>query len=110
MELNSLSGILAELKEVYGKQKSHFRGLDIFALFGIMVALIQLVYSGLTHGYPFCSMVSAVCMSLGFTVLVISLRLHLTPEIESSISNYRAFAEYIVALSLLFLFGWNFMN
>lgn len=110
MELNSLSGIWAEFKEVYGNQKSHLRGLDCFAVFGILVACIQLVYSGLTHGYPFCSMVSAVCMSLGFTILVISLRLHLTPEIKSSISNYRAFVEYIVAISFLFLFVWNFMN
>lgn len=110
MELNSFSGIWQEFKEVYSKQNSDVRGFDCFAVFAVLVFVLQLVYAGMTGAYPFNSMISGICMSLGFLVLVIALRLHLTKEIESSVSSERAFSEFLVSCALLFLFVWNFIN
>ena len=110
MELNSFSGIWKEFKEVYSKQKSNVRALDCFALFALLTFGLQIVYAGLTGAYPFNSMISGICMSLGFFVLVVALRCHLTQEIGSTISNERAFVEFVFACAFLFLFVWNFMN
>ena len=110
MELNSFSGIWKEFKEVYSKQKSDVRGLDCFALFALLILVLQIVYAGLTGAYPFNSMISGICMSLGFFVLIIALRCHLTKEIQSTISEERAFVEFVFSCAVLFLFVWNFMN
>ena len=110
MELNSFSGIINEIKEFYSKQKSDVRGLDCFAVFAFLVVILQVVYAGLTGAYPFNSMISGICISLGFLVLIIALRCHLTIEVESTISPERAFVEFVFSCAILFLFVWNFMN
>jgi len=94
----------------YSSQSSLLRGLDVFALFAVMMVVIQTAYAASSGGYPFESMISALCGSLGFLVLILSLRFHLTPSVKSEISHERSFVDFLLGLSLLFLFVWNFMN
>ena len=110
MELNSFSNIYNELKEKYSKQSSLLRGFDAIAFFSFLVAIFQIIYSAITGAYPFESMISSICGSLGFLVLVIALRFHLTPSIDSTVTQEGSFVEFLFCLTLLFLFVWNFMN
>jgi hypothetical protein len=109
MELNSFPEIWREFKETYSKQSSLLRGLDALALFAFLTAVIQAAYAAVTNGYPFHSLISALCGSLGLMVLAISFRIHLTPSTESSITPARAFVDFLVSLTLLFWFVWNIM-
>lgn len=109
MELNSFSGIWREFREKYSENSSLLRGLDAVAFFCFMITLLQAAYAALTHGYPFASLISSVCGSLGTMVLVIALRVHLTPSIGSSITPERAFVDFLVAIAILYLFVWNIM-
>lgn len=110
MELNSFSGIWKEIKQVYKNVPSHLRGFDAFILFGALVVILQLAYAVVSNAYPFNSMISSISGSLGFIVLILALRLHLTPEVNSTVTNSRAFVDFLLSISLLFLFVWNFMN
>ena len=109
MQLNSFPVVWRELKDRYSTQSSLLRGLDAVALFCLMTAMMQGAYAAVSHGYPFPSLISSLCGSLGTMVLVIALRIHLTPETESSVSPERAFVDFLFSLALLYLFVWNIM-
>lgn len=109
MELNSFSAICHEFKEVYSKNSSLLRGLDAVAFFCFLIALFQAAYAAISHGYPFASLIASICGSLGTMILVIALRVHLTPAIGSSVSPERAFVDFLFSLTILYLFVWNIM-
>jgi hypothetical protein len=109
MELNTYPEIWREFRASYSQQSSLLRGFDALALFAFLTAVLQAAYAAVTNGYPFHSLISSLCASLGLMVLAIAFRIHLTPAIQSPISGTRAFVEFIVSLGLLFLFVWNIM-
>lgn len=109
MELNSFSSIFSEIREVYSKQSSSLRGLDIIIFCSFLTCVLQASYAAFSHAEPFNSLISSICGSLGLLVFLIALRVHCTPEVGSQISNERAFAEFLACLALLFLFVWNIM-
>jgi hypothetical protein len=109
MELNSFSEIWAEFKATYSAHSSLLRGFDAFALFACLIVALQAAYAALTNGYPFPSLISSLCGSLGLMTLVVALRVHLTPETGSSVSPARAFVDFLISLTLLFWFVWNIM-
>jgi hypothetical protein len=109
MELNTFSEIWSEFKESYSKHSSLVRGLDAVALFAFLTVGVQVAYAAMSNGYPFQSLISSVCASLGLLVLVVAFRLHLTPTIGSTVSNARAFVDFLLSLTLLFWFVWNIM-
>lgn len=109
LELNSFSGIRSEFIAKYKTQSSLLRGLDAFALFCFLTVILQICYAGISKAYPFESVIAALCGSIGLMILLISLRIHLTPSVKSQISNERAFVDFLFCISLLFLFVWNIM-
>lgn len=109
MELSSFPEIWKEFKEGYSKHSSLLRGLDAFALYGFLTTVIQVCYAALTNAYPFQSLISSICGSLGLMTFFIALRIHLTPEIQSQVSHERAFIDFLICISILFLFVWNIM-
>ncbi|KAH0802020.1 dolichyl-diphosphooligosaccharide-protein glycotransferase [Histomonas meleagridis] len=109
MELNSFSQLRKEFVEKYRKQSSLLRGFDAIALYGFITLLLQIVYAGISKAYPFESVISSICGCLGLIILTIALRIHLTPEINSKVTNERAFVDYLFCISLMFLFVWNIM-
>jgi hypothetical protein len=109
MELNSFTEIWSEFRSVYANQSSLLRGLDAIALFAFLTVALQAAYAALTGGYPFQSLISSICGSLGLFTLVIALRIHLTPTTGSSVTPERAFVDFLFALTLLFWFVWNIM-
>ena len=109
MELNSFPTIFAEFKEKYSKEDSLLRGLDAVILFAFITAVFLAVFTVVSNGFPFESMISSFCGAFGLMVIVLALRLHLTPTIKSKVSPERAFVDFLLCMSLLFLFIWNFM-
>ena len=109
MELSSVSDLWNEFKTNYSKQSSLLRGLDAIAFACFLMTLIQAAYAAVSRGYPFPSLISSLCGSLGTMVLVVALRVHLTPSIGSTVTNERAFVDFLFSLTILYLFVWNIM-
>jgi oligosaccharyltransferase complex subunit epsilon len=104
LELNSFVKTLEEFKEGCKKYPSHLRVLDVFILFGMLLALLQVFYSVLCNAQSFQSFISSICCEVGFSVLVLSLRLHLTHFSDEVNSDERTFVEFILCLTVLFFF------
>ncbi|KAF2459893.1 DAD family-domain-containing protein [Lineolata rhizophorae] len=87
--------------------------LDAFMGFLAVVGALQFVYCVLAGNYPFNAFLSGFSATVGQFVLTASLRIQTNPENRkefSSISDERAFADYIFGSLILHFFCVNFIN
>ncbi|KAF2836495.1 defender against death DAD protein [Patellaria atrata CBS 101060] len=87
--------------------------LDVFLGFLVVVAGLQFVYCVIVGNYPFNAFLSGFSATVGQFVLTCSLRMQTNPENKTefeSISNERAFADFVFGSLLLHFFCVNFIN
>ncbi|KAI9758789.1 MAG: hypothetical protein M4579_002803 [Chaenotheca gracillima] len=87
--------------------------LDAFMVFLLIVGALQFVYCVIGGNYPFNAFLSGFSATVGQFVLTASLRIQTNPENQKefvSISNERAFADYVFGSLLLHFFCVNFIN
>ena len=97
-ELNSFSEIFKEFKEKYSNEDSLLRGFDAIILFSFITAVFLAIFTVISNGFPFESMISSFCGAFGLMVIVLALRLHLTKEIKSKVSPERAFVDFLLCM------------
>jgi len=87
--------------------------LDCFMAFLVAVGVLQFVYCVIAGNFPFNAFLSGFSATVGQFVLTASLRIQTNPENKAefkSVSNERAFADYIFGSLLLHFFCVNFIN
>ncbi|KAF2754293.1 defender against death DAD protein, partial [Pseudovirgaria hyperparasitica] len=87
--------------------------LDAFLAFLAVVGALQFVYVILVGNYPFNAFLSGFSACVGQFVLTASLRIQTNPENQNefkSISNERAFADFVFGSLILHFFCVNFIN
>ncbi|KAF2186865.1 defender against death DAD protein [Zopfia rhizophila CBS 207.26] len=87
--------------------------LDCFMAFLVVVGVLQFVYCCLVGNFPFNAFLSGFSATVGQFVLTASLRIQTNPENKAefkSISNERAFADFVFGSLLLHFFCVNFIN
>ncbi|KZF26146.1 defender against death DAD protein [Xylona heveae TC161] len=87
--------------------------LDAFLGFLVAVGVVQFAYCVLAGNYPFNAFLSGFSATVGQFVLTTSLRMQTNKENEkefSSVSDERAFADYVFGSLLLHFFCVNFIN
>ncbi|TKA78113.1 hypothetical protein B0A49_01797 [Cryomyces minteri] len=87
--------------------------IDAFMAFLVAVGVLQFVYCVIVGNYPFNAFLSGFSATVGQFVLTASLRIQTNPENKAefaSISNERAFADYVFGSLLLHFFCVNFIN
>ncbi|KAF2806960.1 defender against death DAD protein [Mytilinidion resinicola] len=87
--------------------------LDSFMAFLVAVGALQFVYCVIVGNYPFNAFLSGFSATVGQFVLTASLRIQTNPENKAefeTISNERAFADFIFGSLLLHFFCVNFIN
>ncbi|KAI9811334.1 MAG: oligosaccharyltransferase complex subunit epsilon [Pycnora praestabilis] len=87
--------------------------IDVFMTFLVIVGVLQFVYCVLAGNYPFNAFLSGFSATVGQFVLTASLRIQTNPENKAqfeTISNERAFADYVFGSLLLHFFCINFIN
>ncbi|KAJ9648315.1 oligosaccharyltransferase complex subunit epsilon [Coniosporium apollinis] len=87
--------------------------MDAFMGFLVVVGVVQFVYCVLAGNYPFNAFLSGFSATVGQFVLTASLRIQTNPENRKefeSISDERAFADYVFGSVLLHFFCVNFIN
>jgi len=87
--------------------------IDAFMAFLVVVGGLQFVYCVIGGNYPFNAFLSGFAATVGQFVLTASLRIQTNPDNASefkTVSNERAFADYIFGSLLLHFFCINFIN
>jgi len=87
--------------------------IDAFLVFLVVLGIIQFVYAVVGGGYPFNAFLSGFSATVGQFVLTTSLRIQTNPENTTefkSVSNERAFADYVFGSLILHFFCVNFIN
>ncbi|KAH0544486.1 hypothetical protein FGG08_001384 [Glutinoglossum americanum] len=87
--------------------------IDAFLAFLVVVGGLQFAYCVVGGNYPFNAFLSGFSATVGQFVLTASLRIQTNPENKaefSSVSNERAFADYVFGSMLLHFICVNFIN
>ncbi|KAK4565252.1 oligosaccharyltransferase complex subunit epsilon [Recurvomyces mirabilis] len=87
--------------------------LDTFMGFLMLVGVLQFVYCVIAGNYPFNAFLSGFSATVGQFVLTASLRIQTNPENKSdfkTISDERAFADFVFGSMILHFFCVNFIN
>ncbi|ROT39779.1 defender against cell death 1 protein [Sodiomyces alkalinus F11] len=87
--------------------------IDVFMAFLVLAGGVQFLYCILGGNYPFNSFLSGFGATVGQFVLTASLRIQTTEANKAdfpSVSQERAFADYVVCSLILHFFCINFIN
>jgi len=113
-ETNDLQQIVGHIWNNY-QQKTPQRTklIDSFLAFLVVVGALQFVYCVIGGNYPFNAFLSGFSATVGQFVLTASLRMQTNVEnaVEfKTVSNERAFADFIFGSLILHFFCVNFIN
>ncbi|EPE29624.1 hypothetical protein GLAREA_00784 [Glarea lozoyensis ATCC 20868] len=87
--------------------------IDVFMAFLVVVGVLQFVYCVIAGNYPFNAFLSGFSATVGQFVLTASLRIQTNVENKAdftSVSQERAFADYVFGSLILHFFCVNFIN
>jgi len=114
LNANTANEILQNVWDKYVERTpQRVKLLDSFMAFLVVVGALQFVYCVIVGNYPFNAFLSGFSATVGQFVLTASLRIQTNPENKAdfeSISNERAFADFIFGSLLLHFFCVNFIN
>ncbi|CAK0743400.1 hypothetical protein CVIRNUC_001467 [Coccomyxa viridis] len=96
----------------YEKTPIRLKIIDAFIVYALLTCASQFLYCFVVGSFPFNSFLSGFFCSLGFFVLMVSLRMQVDPSSTEfkSLLLERAYADVIFCGCLLFLIVWNFMG
>ncbi|KAH8676622.1 DAD/Ost2, partial [Tricladium varicosporioides] len=87
--------------------------IDVFMSFLVVVGVLQFVYCVIAGNYPFNAFLSGFSATVGQFVLTASLRIQTNVDNKAefeSVSQERAFADYVFGSLILHFFCVNFIN
>ncbi|GFQ01159.1 dolichyl-diphosphooligosaccharide--protein glycosyltransferase subunit dad1 [Phtheirospermum japonicum] len=104
--------LLHSLRSAYAATPSNLKIIDIYIVFAIVTALIQVVYMAIVGSFPFNSFLSGVLSCVGTAVLAVSLRIQVNKENKEfkDLPPERAFADFILCNLVLHLVITNFLG
>ncbi|KAF8055759.1 DAD1 [Scenedesmus sp. PABB004] len=96
----------------YKKTPAKLKIIDAFLVYALATAAVQFVYMLLVGTFPFNSFLAGLLCSLAFFSLTASLRMQSDPAVKDfeGLSPERAYADYVLACSVLFLAAWNYIG
>ncbi|KAK7345410.1 hypothetical protein VNO77_16014 [Canavalia gladiata] len=86
--------------------------IDIYVVYAVSTALIQVVYMALVGSFPFNSFLSGVLSCVGTAVLAVCLRIQVNKENKEfkDLAPERAFADFVLSNLVLHLVIMNFLG
>jgi len=113
-QTSNVAKILEHIWNNYAeKTPQRVKLIDAFMAFLVVVGGLQFVYCVIGGNYPFNAFLAGFSATVGQFVLTVSLRMQTNPENASefkTVSNERAFADFILGSLLLHFFCVNFIN
>lgn len=105
-----LQEIADTFNKKYASLPARIKVLDIFIFSALVTALMQFAYSLLVGSFPFNAFLAGIFCSAGTAVLTLCLRLQISEGYIASKSAERAFVDYSLAMSILFLAVWCYIG
>ncbi|KAK9076021.1 hypothetical protein SSX86_004351 [Deinandra increscens subsp. villosa] len=100
------------LRSSYSATPTNLKIIDLYVLFALSTALIQVGYMAIVGSFPFNSFLSGVLSCVGTAVLAICLRIQVNKENKEfkDLPPERAFADFILSNLVLHLVIMNFLG
>ncbi|KAL2585094.1 hypothetical protein AAZV13_14G167100 [Glycine max] len=91
---------------------SFFQIIDLYVIYAVFTAFIQVVYMALVGSFPFNSFLSGVLSCVGTAVLAVCLRIQVNKENKEfkDLAPERAFADFVLCNLVLHLVIMNFLG
>ncbi|ESW30243.1 hypothetical protein PHAVU_002G136700 [Phaseolus vulgaris] len=100
------------LWSAYAATPTNLKIIDLYVMFAVFTALIQVVYMALVGSFPFNSFLSGVLSCVGTAVLAVCLRIQVNKENKEfkDLAPERAFADFVLCNLVLHLVIMNFLG
>ncbi|KAJ0976061.1 hypothetical protein J5N97_018026 [Dioscorea zingiberensis] len=109
---NDAQALFRSLRSAYASTPTNLKIIDLYVVFAVMTALIQVVYMGMVGSFPFNSFLSGVLSCVGTAVLAVCLRIQVNKDNKEfkDLPPERAFADFILCNLVLHLVIMNFLG
>lgn len=104
--------LFQSLRSAYSATPTNLKIIDLYVIFAISTALIQVVYMAVVGSFPFNSFLSGVLSCVGTAVLAVCLRIQVNKENKEfkDLPPERAFADFVLCNVVLHLVIMNFLG
>ncbi|KHN38955.1 dolichyl-diphosphooligosaccharide--protein glycosyltransferase subunit DAD1-like isoform X2 [Glycine soja] len=100
------------LWSAYASTPTNLKIIDLYVIYAVFTALIQVVYMAFVGSFPFNSFLSGVLSCVGTAVLAVCLRIQVNKDNKEfkDLAPERAFADFVLCNLVLHLVIMNFLG
>ncbi|KAF7138863.1 dolichyl-diphosphooligosaccharide--protein glycosyltransferase subunit DAD1 isoform X2 [Rhododendron vialii] len=104
--------LFQSLRSAYAATPTNLKIIDLYVMFAVFTAVIQVVYMAIVGSFPFNSFLSGVLSGVGTAVLAVCLRIQVNKENKEfkDLPPERAFADFVLCNLVLHLVIMNFLG
>ncbi|KAM0948934.1 putative dolichyl-diphosphooligosaccharide--protein glycotransferase [Dioscorea sansibarensis] len=104
--------LVRSLRSAYASTPTNLKIIDLYVVFAVLTAIIQVVYMGMVGSFPFNSFLSGVLSCVGTAVLAVCLRIQVNKDNKEfkDLPPERAFADFVLCNLVLHLVIMNFLG
>ncbi|KAG6386957.1 hypothetical protein SASPL_152138 [Salvia splendens] len=109
---SDVHALFHSLRSAYAATANHLKIIDLYIVFAIVTAVIQVAYMAIVGSFPFNSFLSGVLSCVGTAVLAVSLRIQVNKDNKEfkDLPPERAFADFVLCNLVLHLVIMNFLG
>ncbi|XP_074564276.1 dolichyl-diphosphooligosaccharide--protein glycosyltransferase subunit DAD1 [Curcuma longa] len=104
--------LIRSLRSAYAATPTKLKIIDLYVVYAIATAVIQVAYMGIVGSFPFNSFLAGVLSCIGTAVLAVCLRIQVNKENKEfkDLPPERAFADFVLCNLALHLVVMNFLG
>ncbi|CAK9321472.1 unnamed protein product [Citrullus colocynthis] len=104
--------LFQSLRSAYTATPTTLKIIDLYVIYAVFTALIQVAYMAIVGSFPFNSFLSGVLSCIGTAVLAVCLRIQVNKENKEfkDLAPERAFADFVLCNLVLHLVIINFLG
>ncbi|KAJ4804055.1 Dolichyl-diphosphooligosaccharide--protein glycosyltransferase subunit DAD1 [Rhynchospora pubera] len=109
---NDAQLLIQSLRKAYAATPTSLKIIDLYVVYAVATALIQVAYMALVGSFPFNSFLSGVLSCVGTAVLAVCLRIQVNKDNKEfkDLPPERAFADFVLCNLVLHLVIMNFLG
>ncbi|KAJ4775030.1 Dolichyl-diphosphooligosaccharide--protein glycosyltransferase subunit DAD1 [Rhynchospora pubera] len=109
---NDAKLLIQSLRKAYAATPTSLKIIDLYVVYAVATALIQVAYMAMVGSFPFNSFLSGVLSCVGTAVLAVCLRIQVNKDNKEfkDLPPERAFADFVLCNLVLHLVIMNFLG
>ncbi|CAH9077006.1 unnamed protein product [Cuscuta epithymum] len=107
-----VQALFQSLHSAYAATPTNLKIIDLYIMFALFTALIQVIYMAIVGTFPFNSFLSGVLSCIGTAVLAVCLRIQVNKDNKEfkDLPPERAYADFVLCNLVLHLVIMNFLG